>query len=59
MINYLRRLGRGGDVLSELLRPKIAARKRIVVDFSSPNIAKHFHVGNLRFVEINMSYWLI
>jgi len=29
-------------------RPFVAAKRRVVVDFSSPNIAKEMHVGHLR-----------
>ncbi|KAI6242903.1 Arginyl-tRNA synthetase [Aphelenchoides fujianensis] len=48
MILYLRRLARGGGLLGEILKRKVAERKLMVVDYSSPNIAKHFHIGNLR-----------
>ena len=28
--------------------PTVAQKKRVVIDFSSPNIAKEMHVGHLR-----------
>ncbi|CBY08148.1 unnamed protein product [Oikopleura dioica] len=40
------------QIISEILKPgwksRIRTGKRIVVDFSSPNIAKPFHLGHLR-----------
>jgi len=40
------------QIISEILKPgwksRITTGKRIVVDFSSPNIAKPFHLGHLR-----------
>ncbi|XP_017288225.1 arginine--tRNA ligase, cytoplasmic [Kryptolebias marmoratus] len=35
-------------LLSGVQPPPLAARKKVVVDFSSPNIAKEMHVGHLR-----------
>ncbi|KAM3600813.1 uncharacterized protein V6R79_002869 [Siganus canaliculatus] len=35
--------------------PPLASRKRVVVDFSSPNIAKEMHVGHLRSTIIGES----
>ena len=31
--------------------PFVGERKRCIVDFSSPNIAKEMHVGHLRFLN--------
>lgn len=43
----------GEDVLTNLLLegmkpPRLMEKKRVLVDFSSPNIAKEMHVGHLR-----------
>ncbi|CAL8362319.1 unnamed protein product [Lota lota] len=35
-------------LLNGVQPPPLAARKKVVVDFSSPNIAKEMHVGHLR-----------
>jgi arginyl-tRNA synthetase len=38
------------DVLNKGVRPpSIGLKKRVIVDFSSPNIAKEMHVGHLRY----------
>lgn len=35
-------------ILKDGVQPLVTKRKRVVVDFSSPNIAKEMHVGHLR-----------
>lgn len=42
------RLGEGLGDTARLAVPPVANAKRIVVDFSGPNIAKQMHVGHLR-----------
>lgn len=37
-----------GDLLVQGVRAPPMRRQRVVVDFSSPNIAKEMHVGHLR-----------
>ena len=49
-------LGILDDILKRgVLPPGIGAPKRVVVDFSSPNIAKEMHVGHLRSTIIGES----
>jgi len=39
-------------VLENKLKPNsIVNKQKIIVDFSSPNVAKEMHVGHLRFVK--------
>lgn len=35
--------------------PGVGAKKRVIIDFSSPNIAKEMHVGHLRSTIIGES----
>jgi hypothetical protein len=41
------------DLVPTLLRRRAIPPKRLVVDFSSPNAVKTFHMGNLRFFRLN------
>lgn len=36
------------DIMMHGVKPPSLAKKRVIVDFSSPNIAKEMHVGHLR-----------
>lgn len=42
-------------ILRDGVQPPVTKRKRVVVDFSSPNIAKEMHVGHLRSTIIGES----
>ncbi|MFH4975529.1 hypothetical protein AB6A40_002238 [Gnathostoma spinigerum] len=46
--HYLLRLLKSREIVAELLKPRTVKPRKIVVDYSSPNIAKRFHIGNLR-----------
>uniref|UniRef100_A0A1I7YNR4 Probable arginine--tRNA ligase, mitochondrial n=2 Tax=Steinernema glaseri TaxID=37863 RepID=A0A1I7YNR4_9BILA len=55
MSNYLCRLRRSPNIVRELAGERLKMkRQKIVIDFSSPNIAKPFHIGNMRSTLIGM-----
>ena len=42
--------GRLSDILRNGVKPpRVGSRKKVLVDMSSPNIAKEMHVGHLRY----------
>jgi arginyl-tRNA synthetase len=40
-------------VIEGIRAPFVGPKKRVVIDFSSPNIAKEMHVGHLRLVPLH------
>uniref|UniRef100_A0A1B6CFH1 Probable arginine--tRNA ligase, mitochondrial n=1 Tax=Clastoptera arizonana TaxID=38151 RepID=A0A1B6CFH1_9HEMI len=45
---FINEVLQNNDYFENLLNPKLSNGDKIIVDFSSPNIAKPFHVGHLR-----------
>ncbi|KAK0429307.1 hypothetical protein QR680_011309 [Steinernema hermaphroditum] len=55
MSTYLCRLRRSPNIIRELAGERLKTqRQKVVIDFSSPNIAKPFHIGNMRSTLIGM-----
>lgn len=50
MLQQYRRILNSTDLIADTLRLRSIQKKKIVIDFSSPNIAKTFHMGNLRYI---------
>uniref|UniRef100_A0A915CP69 Probable arginine--tRNA ligase, mitochondrial n=1 Tax=Ditylenchus dipsaci TaxID=166011 RepID=A0A915CP69_9BILA len=48
MLHQLRSILQSSNLCKDALSKKSIDKLKVVIDFSSPNIAKTFHMGNLR-----------
>lgn len=58
-INHVFVTGQLVQLLQKGVRAPFVRRKRVIVDFSSPNIAKQMHVGHLRWVPFLIPGFII